>query len=303
MGAASSFVSPITTCVDAAHLAVDPSVGIEHLAGSAPASSVGTWAPGVDVPCKTPGASGRSCIAGGFDILGDTTGVGLMRPPSDPVPYRPVLVSPFALDTLEFTVGRFRQLVLTGKYKGDMPIAQSEVDSCTWLGPNDASNDAFPLNCVDYPSALSLCRISGGTLPTEAQWNHAARGRGQRRLFPWGNSDPMCCTESMERTASEPPACGMGPEPAGSHPRTKECGGVGDVTRDGVVDMGGSLTEAVLDDFEPYAGPWSSRNVLRDPPNAVIPMPSVRRRRGGLAGRSGTDPPTPSRRSRWTPTK
>lgn len=272
LGTASSFLSPQKTCVDGGHPAEDPSSGVEPFAGAPAPTTVGTWASAVDVACASPARSDRVCIPGGFDILGDLSSVGLTTPRLDPVPFRPVVVSPFILDRLEFTVGRFRQLVGAGNYSGNMPLPQAPADPlhqyCTWLGMDVATNDALPLNCIDRASALSACQLAGGTLPTEAQWNHAARGRGQRRIFPWGNADPACCTESAGRgfLLGYPGVCGGGGvEPGGSHPPSR-CDGVGDVSRDGVIDMAGSLTEAMLDVLQPYDGPcWTSAGILHDP--------------------------------------
>lgn len=271
LGKPSSFLSPVSTCVDAARRSAGPTVGVDSLEGPPPASSVGTWRPALDVPCSSRPVPGRACIPGGFDILGDASEVGLTTPNLDPLPYRPVLVSPFALDTLEVTVGRFRQLVLAGRYQGALPEmamipGDPGSDFCTWHGPDTDVADAYPLNCIDKVSAETACEAFGGRLPTEAQWNHASRGRGQRREFPWGNTDPKCCTESAARGGLGPASCGpQGAEPAGSHPPSR-CNGVGDVSRDGIIDMGGSLSEAMLDDIEPYDGPcWTAENILRDP--------------------------------------
>jgi hypothetical protein len=68
---------------------------------------------------------------------------------------------------------------------------------------------------------------------------------------------------------------GTGVEPVGSHPVSASCTAmgvagtmvdVGDVTRDGVQDMAGSLSEALGDFLQPYNAPcWSTSALLRDP--------------------------------------
>ena len=271
LGVPSSFLAPRTTCVDGAHLAGGPSDGLVPVGPDIPASQVGTWAPGVDVPCASSPSGDRVCVPGGFDIMGNAASVGILYPLLDPLPYRPTLVSPFVLDRHEMTVARFRALVTSGKYTGALPTLEdpsSRINqNCNWLGPNDPGDDDQPLNCIDHDSAEQVCAAFGGTLPTEAQWNRAARGRGQHRVFPWGDQTPNCCTESFGRAVAKPSACsGVGPEPVGSHLPSPACGGIGDVSRDGIIDMGGNVSEAVLDDLERYDGPcWTSAAILVDP--------------------------------------
>jgi formylglycine-generating enzyme required for sulfatase activity len=145
---------------------------------------------------------------------------------------------------------------------------------CTYLGPMAAANDRLPLNCVDWDTARAACRAEGGDLPTEARWEHAARGRGERRRFPWGDDEPegaaVCCVASLSRTNPITPfilcTAGAGPEPVRSHPGGgASCGGLGDVSRDGVFDLGGSVSEMTLDHFRPYSDPCWAGGVLVDP--------------------------------------
>ena len=178
----------------------------------------------------------------------------------DPVPLLPVSVAPFWLDTLEMTVGRFRRLA--GRVTSVAPVTKDPANQfdafCTYLGEGDASNDALPLNCVTWELATEVCTILGGSLPSEAEWEHAARGRGQRRRFPWGDLNPACCTTSAGRKALPmiPQVCpGAGLEPAGSHPAKQDCPGLGDVSRDGILDLGGGVREWTRDAYRPYGHP------------------------------------------------
>ena len=264
MGIASSFVAPETTCIDAQHPSGAPDEGAEFLTGtSLPPTQAGTWSYAVERPCRSSPSDGRTCIPGGFGVLGDYAArwfaTELVQ--YEPVPLRPVAISPFHLDTDEVTVGRARALVLSGALPESAlqwPSSMTDSSYCTWLGADIASNDALPLNCVAATTAGQVCSLLGGTLPSEAQWEYAARGRGQGRRYPWGNDDPTCCALSAGRAfgGSSPPECpGSGPEPVGSHLPTPSCGGLGDITRDGVRDMGGSVAEILLDALEPYTAP------------------------------------------------
>lgn len=259
IGSPASFLHR-TTCVDADRREAAPTIGVENEPGDVARTRVGTWGPAREAPCGTaePRKDTR-CIPGGFTLLGDLSTVGLARG-LDAVPLLPVVVSPFWLDTTEVTVGRFR--TVASRLRSDGPIQRLTTDPerqfCTYLGPADATNDDLPLSCVTWEAAKEICSLFDGTLPSEAEWEHAARGRGQGRRFPWGNTSPACCTTSAGRESLPdfPWVCpGKGVERVGSHPAKESCGGLGDISRDGVLDLGGSLEEWTLDTHRPYDHP------------------------------------------------
>jgi hypothetical protein len=88
-------------------------------------------------------------------------------------------------------------------------------------------------------------------------------------LYPWGNEDATCCATSASRQATPGlifNCAGVGIEPVGSHPPTASCNGLGDLSRDGVVDMEGSVGEAMADGLDPYDAPcWTATGILQDP--------------------------------------
>jgi iron(II)-dependent oxidoreductase len=116
--------------------------------------------------------------------------------------------------------------------------------------------ERWPVVQVTWRAARDFCRARGGDLPTEAQWERAARGDTGRR-FPWGDEPPGCDGVVFGRA----PGAGCqsprrGPE-AVDAPTT-------DVTSEGVRHLGGNVSEWVRDGFvapyppcaEPCQDPW-----------------------------------------------
>jgi len=91
---------------------------------------------------------------------------------------REVYVSPFAIDRHEVIVREYRACVAAGACDR-LPLVSGDT---RWLA------DQLPMANVTWSEAGDFCRWASGRLPTEAEWEKAARGTDARR-WPWGGND------------------------------------------------------------------------------------------------------------------
>jgi len=110
---------------------------------------------------------------------------------ADQLPYHEVRLSSFEIDRTEVTNAEYQQCVSAGACQTPIVEPSSPFPYCAdWM---PATNPTAPVNCIDYPRAVSYCTWKGKRLPTEAEWELAARGT-DGRPFPWGDSPQPDCT-------------------------------------------------------------------------------------------------------------
>jgi formylglycine-generating enzyme required for sulfatase activity len=140
-------------------------------------------------------------------------------------------VSDFRLDRFEITIGRFRKFIeawdggyrpapgagkhayLNGGnglavvtdggyesgwdpawnvYLGDLADA-APCGGCAWTSPPPPGHDNLPMYGLDWYDAYAFCIWDGGFLPTDSEWNYAAAGGAEQRVYPW-SSPPTSTT-------------------------------------------------------------------------------------------------------------
>jgi formylglycine-generating enzyme required for sulfatase activity len=178
-----------------------------------------------------------------------------------------VTVAPYCVDEFETTVeqykacsdaGRCKRAGVTNEWKG-IPDKERRAFDPLCNARDPVSRAKHPINCVDWEMADKFCRESGKRLPSEAEWEFAARGPDGRK-YPWGDDDPKgggrlnaCGKECMawgkkngvdEEAMYDVDDGFANTAPVGSFPKG--------ASRYGVMDVVGNVWEWVADWYGPY---------------------------------------------------
>jgi sulfatase modifying factor 1 len=190
------------------------------------------------------------------------------------LPEFPSTVSTFALDKHEVTVGRFRKFVnayvdnvttVPAQGAGANPAIPGSGWQSAWNTYLPATQAAFKdtshlkcastyqtwtdvaganenkaIGCLDWFKAFAFCIWDGGRLPTESEWEYAAAGGSDNRMYPWGSAAP-------DRTYAN-----FTPDPNDANPVTSgSVVAVGSTPKGngkwGHADLAGNVWEWVLD--------------------------------------------------------
>ncbi len=183
-------------------------------------TDVGTTDTGTGCP------AGMALIPAGQFLMGDATGTEPLA-----LPVHGVRLRAFCLDVTEVTVRAYRECPTA---MGCTPTAT--LPACNW---GVSGRDDHPINCVTAEQAIAYCVWRGGaSLPTEAQWEYAARGV-DGRMYPWGPEAPGAQLCWSGGGTIQPNTCPVRMFPAGAR---------------GLFDMGGGIAELTSDRYFTYTG-------------------------------------------------
>jgi formylglycine-generating enzyme required for sulfatase activity len=186
-----------------------------------------------------------------LDWVSINGGTFLMGGPEDTMygsrlPIHEVNVPSFELTRTEITAAQYRCCFLAevcsepqpdGYTPDYYPGSYDDPDeNCNWDLPEEADR---PINCVNWQQAVDFCAWAGGRLPSEAEWEYAARSEGKDNTYPWGEEPPSCDLAIMNKPMGGP-GC--------DEERTWDvCSKPAGNTEQGLCDMAGNVMEWVAD--------------------------------------------------------
>jgi formylglycine-generating enzyme required for sulfatase activity/tRNA A-37 threonylcarbamoyl transferase component Bud32 len=211
---------------------------------------------------------GGTCPPGMVLIPGGKMFMGARDLGPEARPPHAVSISTFCLDRTEVTTRAYAACAATGE-------CERALDHVSWPGLRDADRLAryspfcnanhpdrgdHPINCVAWSMAAAYCARHAGRLPTEAEWEMAARGPQQHK-YPWGDAPP---------DATRLNACGLGCSAWGErhgephdrlyetddgYPATAPVGAFpAGASAHGILDLAGNVQEWTADWYAPYGG-------------------------------------------------
>jgi serine/threonine-protein kinase len=162
-------------------------------------------------------------------------------------PAHSVTVAPFYVDKVPVTTGEYAGFKILASKGGSPPPAGFIVEVTPGsAGSYPTGHRDRPVTNVSWEDAAAYCKWQGKRLPTEAEWEFAARGT-DGRLYPWGNEYDTARTNSLER--------GLGhPESVTVKDIFDKVAAENGASPFGVFDMSGNVWQWCEDGYKPYPG-------------------------------------------------
>ncbi len=197
-----------------------------------PSTTKGGTNPGLTPTPSAPGAAPQPTCKPGMVYLPRATFT--MGDVDNTTKAGQVTVDAFCMDRTEVMTYAFAACVRAGQCTPAL--------SGGFCNSGVTGRDKHPINCVDWHQAKAYCQAQGQRLPTEEEWEYAARGT-DGRLYPWGSTAPssqLCWNGAGNNHTT---SCAVGVYPAGRSPF-------------GLDDMAGNISEWTE---SPYASSGADR--------------------------------------------
>jgi len=191
-GAGSVASGSPTTTASAAASGDDAGAVLDVDAGSLDAG--GSDAGSMDAATPSASPEGMVEIPAGIFVMGAAAAYSS----PEERPQHEVAIARYYLDRTEVTTGAYKKCVAGGKCKPTHPT--------TFCNEPHTDRDNHPINCVDFYQAEAYCKAVDRRLPSEREWEYAARGGAEQRTFSWGEEPPSSANACYQHGESCPAA-------------------------------------------------------------------------------------------------